>query len=50
MEESSEPLIIILKDYHENCEACKVEKLKESNNGTPLKLFVYVWIVSLAAV
>ncbi|KAL6534705.1 hypothetical protein OROGR_013380 [Orobanche gracilis] len=49
MEESTEPLLRILKDYHENCEACKVEKLKESNNGIPFKLFVYVWIVSLAA-
>ncbi|KAL6540751.1 hypothetical protein OROMI_024634 [Orobanche minor] len=51
MEENTEPLIIKkIKDYHENCEACKVEKLKESNDGIPFKLFLYIWIVTLAAV
>ncbi|KAI3472413.1 hypothetical protein Pfo_029534 [Paulownia fortunei] len=49
MEENTEPLIKKQK-YHENCEACKIEKLKESNDGIPFKLFFFVWIVTLAAV
>ncbi|KAK6127098.1 hypothetical protein DH2020_039161 [Rehmannia glutinosa] len=48
MEENTEALIK-KQDYHENCEACKIEKLKESNNGIPFKLFFDVWIVTLAA-
>ncbi|KAK6127134.1 hypothetical protein DH2020_039125 [Rehmannia glutinosa] len=48
MEENTEALIK-RQDYHENCEACKIEKLKESNSGIPFKLFFYVWIVTLAA-
>ncbi|GFQ05182.1 protein zinc induced facilitator-like 1 [Phtheirospermum japonicum] len=49
MEENSEPLIKRQKDYYENCEACKVGKFKESNNGIPFKLLLHVWIVTLAA-
>lgn len=49
MADNSEPLIKKELEYHENCEACKIERLKESNHGIPFKLFAYVWIITLAA-
>ncbi|PIM98531.1 hypothetical protein CDL12_28989 [Handroanthus impetiginosus] len=48
MAENGEPLLN-KQEHHENCEACKIEKLKESSNGIPLKLLFLVWIVTLAA-
>ncbi|KAG8367756.1 hypothetical protein BUALT_Bualt16G0105900 [Buddleja alternifolia] len=55
MEENAEPLIKKSDEdegnsrYHENCEACKIEKLRKSENGIPLKHFFFVWIVTLSA-
>ncbi|KAL7093055.1 hypothetical protein ACP275_11G018900 [Erythranthe tilingii] len=48
MEDKSEPLIK-KRGYHESCEACTIEKFKESSNGIPFKLFSFVWIITLAA-
>ncbi|KAL8037123.1 hypothetical protein ABFX02_11G019100 [Erythranthe guttata] len=49
MEDESEPLIKKRGGYHESCEACTIEKFKESSNGIPFKLFSFVWIITLAA-
>ncbi|XP_020549738.1 protein ZINC INDUCED FACILITATOR-LIKE 1 isoform X5 [Sesamum indicum] len=50
MEDNSaaEPLIK-KQGYHDNCEACKIERFKESNTGIPFKLLFFVWVVTLAA-
>ncbi|XP_056164458.1 protein ZINC INDUCED FACILITATOR-LIKE 1-like isoform X4 [Syzygium oleosum] len=45
VEEQNEALL--KKDYHENCPGCKVEKLKESRRGLPIRELVSIWIVVL---
>ncbi|KAL0346081.1 UNVERIFIED_CONTAM: protein ZINC INDUCED FACILITATOR-LIKE 1 [Sesamum radiatum] len=45
---AAEPLIK-KQGYHDNCEACKIERFKESNTGIPFKLLFFVWVVTLAA-
>ncbi|KAL3819618.1 hypothetical protein ACJIZ3_005523 [Penstemon smallii] len=35
--------------YHESCPGCKIEKLKQFNNGIPLKHFFFVGIITLCA-
>ncbi|KAL5546913.1 hypothetical protein UlMin_006600 [Ulmus minor] len=35
--------------YDENCPGCKIEKLKQSDNGVPFKHLFYVFAVGLAA-
>jgi hypothetical protein len=36
-------------DYYENCPGCKIDHLKETTPGPPLKHLLYVFIVVLAA-
>ncbi|KAI6676714.1 hypothetical protein NL676_037510 [Syzygium grande] len=45
VEEQKEPLLE--KHYYENCPGCKVEKLKESRKGLPIRELVSIWIVVL---
>ncbi|KAL0337851.1 UNVERIFIED_CONTAM: protein ZINC INDUCED FACILITATOR-LIKE 1 [Sesamum calycinum] len=45
---AAEPLIK-KQGYHDNCEACKIQRFKESNTGIPFKLLFFVWVVTLAA-
>ncbi|KAK4485602.1 hypothetical protein RD792_008245 [Penstemon davidsonii] len=35
--------------YHESCPGCKIEKLKQSNNGIPLIHLTFVGIITLCA-
>ncbi|KAK9218238.1 hypothetical protein WN943_006875 [Citrus x changshan-huyou] len=41
-----EPLL--KKKYYENCSGCKVDKLKESERGLPIRKLFIIWIVVLA--
>lgn len=48
MGKNGQPLIK-KHEYHDNCEACKIEIAKASSTGVPFKLLFNVWIVTLAA-
>ncbi|KAL9451150.1 hypothetical protein AB3S75_012827 [Citrus x aurantiifolia] len=43
-----EPLL--KKKYYENCSGCKVDKLKETEQGSPIRKLLIIWIVVLATV
>ncbi|KAL3731840.1 hypothetical protein ACJRO7_028669 [Eucalyptus globulus] len=45
VEEQKEALL--KKHYYENCPGCKVEKLKESQGGLPIRELFSIWIVVL---
>ncbi|XP_056164461.1 protein ZINC INDUCED FACILITATOR-LIKE 1-like [Syzygium oleosum] len=47
VEEQKEALL--QKHYYENCPGCKVEKLKESRRGFPIRELVSIWIVVLCS-
>ncbi|KAJ4720468.1 protein ZINC INDUCED FACILITATOR-LIKE 1-like [Melia azedarach] len=47
-EKGREPLL--KKRYYENCSGCKVEQLKELEQGLPIRKLVTIWIVVLASV
>ncbi|KAL3731841.1 hypothetical protein ACJRO7_028670 [Eucalyptus globulus] len=47
MEEQREALL--QKHYFENCPGCKVEKLKESQRGLPIRELLSIWIVVLSS-
>ncbi|XP_048135252.1 protein ZINC INDUCED FACILITATOR-LIKE 1-like isoform X5 [Rhodamnia argentea] len=47
VEEQKEALL--QKHYYENCPGCKVEKLKESRRGLPIRELVSIWIVVLCS-
>ncbi|KAI6676710.1 hypothetical protein NL676_037506 [Syzygium grande] len=38
---------LLQRHYYENCPGCKVEKLKESRRGLPIRELVSIWIVVL---
>ncbi|KAH9686727.1 hypothetical protein KPL70_014478 [Citrus sinensis] len=38
-----EPLL--KKKYYENCSGCKVDKLKESERGLPIRKLFIIWII-----
>ncbi|XP_039174034.1 protein ZINC INDUCED FACILITATOR-LIKE 1-like isoform X1 [Eucalyptus grandis] len=40
--------VLLKKHYYENCPGCKVDKLKESQRGLPIRELVSIWIVVLS--
>jgi len=38
---------LLKKEFYENCPGCKVDRLKETQHGLPIKELVSVWIVVL---
>ncbi|XP_042060914.1 protein ZINC INDUCED FACILITATOR-LIKE 1-like isoform X1 [Salvia splendens] len=48
MPENAAPLIQ-KQDYHESCAACKIEHMRDSDEGIPFKLLILVWLITLAA-
>ncbi|GLU02473.1 hypothetical protein SLE2022_197220 [Rubroshorea leprosula] len=47
MEENASPLLEREKEYHQNCPGCRMDRLKEEQQGVPYKYLSYIWIVSL---
>lgn len=48
MPENAAPLIQ-KQGYHESCAACKIEHVRDSDEGIPFKLLILVWLITLAA-
>lgn len=40
--------LLLKKKYYNNCSGCKVDKLKESERGLPIRKLFIIWIVLLA--
>ncbi|XP_030469164.1 protein ZINC INDUCED FACILITATOR-LIKE 1-like isoform X2 [Syzygium oleosum] len=49
MAEDEQKEALLQKRYYENCPGCKVEKLKESQRGLPIRKLVSIWMVVLCA-
>ncbi|KAJ0100776.1 hypothetical protein Patl1_05758 [Pistacia atlantica] len=47
MEEDKCKEPLLKKKYYENCSGCKVEQLKETKRGLPIRELVSIWIVVL---
>ncbi|KAF7848446.1 hypothetical protein BT93_L1938 [Corymbia citriodora subsp. variegata] len=42
-------VVLLKKHYYENCPGCKVDKLKESQRGLPIREILSIWIVVLCS-
>ncbi|XP_031280627.1 protein ZINC INDUCED FACILITATOR-LIKE 1-like, partial [Pistacia vera] len=47
MEEDKCKEPLLKRKYYENCSGCKVEQLKETKRGLPIRELVSIWIVVL---
>ncbi|KAF7847931.1 hypothetical protein BT93_L2440 [Corymbia citriodora subsp. variegata] len=42
-------VVLLKKHYYENCPGCKVDNLKESRRGLPIRELLSIWIVVLCS-
>ena len=47
--EDEQKQTLLKKDFYENCPGCKVDQLKEMEQGLPIKKLFSIWIVVLCA-